>query len=64
MRYAETGFNLEVDLARGNIERVPTDPKDTELLLGGLGTNAKMSELSAAMGLSMLEQLGYVLSPG
>lgn len=24
MRYAETGFNLEVDLSRGNIERVPS----------------------------------------
>ena len=42
MRYAETGFNLEIDLSRGNIERVATDPKDTELYLGGLGTNAKM----------------------
>jgi hypothetical protein len=27
MRYAETGFNLEIDLSRGNIERVETDPK-------------------------------------
>ncbi len=42
MRYAETGFNLEVDLTRGNIERVATDPALTELHLGGLGTNAKM----------------------
>jgi len=42
MRYAETGFNLEIDLTRGNIERVPTDARDTELHLGGLGTNAKM----------------------
>ena len=42
MRYAETGFNLEIDLTRGNIERVPTDPRDTELYLGGLGTNAKI----------------------
>ena len=42
MRYAETGFNLEVDLTRGNIERVPTDPALTELLLGGLGTTAKI----------------------
>jgi benzoyl-CoA reductase subunit BamB len=33
---------LEVDLTRGNIERVATDPKDTELYLGGLGTNAKI----------------------
>ncbi|MCG8632972.1 MAG: aldehyde dehydrogenase [Desulfobacterales bacterium] len=42
MRYAETGFNLEVDLTRGNIERVQSDPKDTALYLGGLGTNAKI----------------------
>lgn len=42
MRYAETGFNLEVDLTRGNIVRVATDPGDTELYLGGLGTNAKI----------------------
>jgi len=42
MRYAETGFNLEVDLTRGSIERVATDPRDTELLLGGLGTNARL----------------------
>jgi len=42
MRYAETGFNLEIDLTRGNIERIQTDPKDTELYLGGLGTNAKI----------------------
>ena len=42
MRYAEIGFNLEVDLTRGNIERVATDPKLTELHLGGLGTNARM----------------------
>ncbi|MEI6901120.1 MAG: aldehyde ferredoxin oxidoreductase N-terminal domain-containing protein, partial [Bacteroidota bacterium] len=42
MRYAETGFNLEVDLTRKSIERVATDPTDTELYLGGLGTNAKI----------------------
>ena len=42
MRYAETGFNLEIDLSRGNVERVETDPRDTELYLGGLGTNAKI----------------------
>ena len=42
MRYAETGYNLEIDLTRGNIERVATDPTDTELYLGGLGTNAKI----------------------
>src|SRR5574340_1276714 len=42
MRYAETGFNLEIDLSRGNIERAATDPQLTELHLGGLGTNAKI----------------------
>jgi benzoyl-CoA reductase subunit BamB len=42
MRYAETGFNLEIDLTRGNIERVETDPRLTELHLGGLGTNTKI----------------------
>ena len=42
MRYAETGYNLEIDLSTGNIERVETDPKMTELHLGGLGTNAKI----------------------
>lgn len=42
MRYAETGFNLEIDLTRGSIERVPTDPRLTALHLGGLGTNAKI----------------------
>jgi benzoyl-CoA reductase subunit BamB len=42
MRYAETGYNLEVDLSRGNIERVLTDPGETELYLGGLGTSAKI----------------------
>ncbi len=42
MRYAETGFNLEIDLSRGSIDRVETDPEDTELYLGGLGTNAKI----------------------
>ncbi len=42
MRYAETGYNLEIDLSSGNIERVETDPELTELYLGGLGTNAKI----------------------
>jgi benzoyl-CoA reductase subunit BamB len=42
MRYAETGFNLEIDLSRGSIERVQTDPRLTQLHLGGLGTNAKI----------------------
>jgi aldehyde:ferredoxin oxidoreductase len=42
MRYAETGFNLEIDLSRGSIDRVATDPKLTELFLGGQGTAAKI----------------------
>ena len=42
MRCAETGFNLEIDLTRGSIERVATDPRLTELHLGGLGTNARI----------------------
>jgi benzoyl-CoA reductase subunit BamB len=42
MRYAETGINLEIDLSRGSIDRVQSDPRDTELYLGGLGTNAKI----------------------
>jgi benzoyl-CoA reductase subunit BamB len=42
MRYAETGYNLEIDLSRGNIERVVTDPGETERDLGGLGTSAKI----------------------
>jgi aldehyde:ferredoxin oxidoreductase len=42
MRYGETGYNLEIDLSRGSIERVATDPGLTELHLGGLGTNAKI----------------------
>lgn len=42
MGYAETGFNLEINLTRRNIERVEIDPRDTELYRGGLGTNAKI----------------------
>jgi benzoyl-CoA reductase subunit BamB len=42
MRYAETGFNLEIDLTHRSIERVATDQIDSELYLGGLGTNAKL----------------------
>lgn len=42
MRYAETGFNLEIDLSRGSIDKVETDPRLTELLLGGQGTAAKI----------------------
>ena len=42
MRYGETGYNLEIDLATGNIERVETDPKVMETHLGGLGTSVKL----------------------
>ncbi len=42
MRYAETGFNLEIDLTRGSIQRVASDQRLTALHLGGLGTNARM----------------------
>ncbi len=42
MRYAEAGYNLEIDLSSGNIEKVETDPELTRLYLGGLGTNAKI----------------------
>ncbi|MCL4367829.1 MAG: aldehyde dehydrogenase [Actinobacteria bacterium] len=42
MRYAEIGYNLEIDLATGNIERVETDPKTMEMHLGGLGTSVKI----------------------
>jgi aldehyde:ferredoxin oxidoreductase len=42
MRYAETGYNLEIDLATGDIKRVATDPELTKLHLGGLGTSVKI----------------------
>ncbi|MBI2917746.1 MAG: aldehyde dehydrogenase [Chloroflexi bacterium] len=42
MRFAETGVNLEIDLTRGSIEKEETDPKLTELYLGGHGTNTKL----------------------
>jgi len=42
MRYTETGFDLEVDLTTGNIEKVATDPKLAENYIGGLGTAAKV----------------------
>ncbi|WP_459940341.1 aldehyde ferredoxin oxidoreductase N-terminal domain-containing protein, partial [Deferrisoma palaeochoriense] len=41
MRFAETGVSLEVDLTTGNIQKVPSDPKDTEMYLGGQGTAAR-----------------------
>jgi aldehyde:ferredoxin oxidoreductase len=42
LRYAETGYSLEIDLSRGNIERVEIDPQLTELHLGGQGIAARM----------------------
>ena len=42
MRYAETGFDLEIDLSRGSIERVATDPNLAEFYLGGQGVAAKL----------------------
>ncbi len=42
MRYAETGYNLEIDLSSGYIERVESDPELTERHLGGQGTAAKI----------------------
>ncbi len=42
MRYAETGFELEIDLSRGSIDRVESDPAMTRLHLGGLGTSARI----------------------
>ena len=42
MRYAETGFNLEIDLSQGSIRRVATDVTLTKRHLGGQGTAAKI----------------------
>ena len=42
MRYAETGINLEIDLSRGSIEKEESDPRLTELYLGGSGINSKI----------------------
>ena len=42
MRYAETGFDLEINLTRGSIDRVATDPDLVRLYLGGQGTAARM----------------------
>src|SRR6266568_6134821 len=42
MRYAETGFDLEVDLTRGNIERVAVSEGLTGQYLGGQGTAAQI----------------------
>lgn len=42
MRYGETGVNLEIDLSRGTIDKEETDPRLTELYLGGQGTADKI----------------------
>jgi len=42
MKYAETGYNLEIDLTTGSIEREAADPELTRLHLGGQGTAAKI----------------------
>jgi aldehyde:ferredoxin oxidoreductase len=42
MRYAETGFDLEIDLSRGSVDKVESDPEHTRLHLGGLGTSARI----------------------
>ena len=42
MRYAETGFDLEIDLSRGSIEKVATAPDLAEFYLGGQGSAAKI----------------------
>jgi len=42
MRYGETGYNLEIDLSRGSIEKEETDPRLTKLFLGGQGTADKI----------------------
>ncbi|TWJ17503.1 aldehyde ferredoxin oxidoreductase N-terminal domain-containing protein [Geobacter argillaceus] len=42
MRYTETGFDLEVDLTKGNIERVATSQELTGRYLGGQGTAAQI----------------------
>lgn len=42
MKYAQTGFNLEVDLTRGSIDKLATEPDSVELYLGGQGSAAKV----------------------
>jgi len=42
MRYAETGFNLEIDLTRRSSEKVATATDVTELYLGGQGSAARL----------------------
>lgn len=42
MRYAETGYFLEIDLSTGNIEKIESDPKWLELFIGGQGSADKI----------------------
>jgi aldehyde:ferredoxin oxidoreductase len=42
MRYAETGFDLEIDLSKGSIEKVANDRRMSEMFLGGQGAAAKL----------------------
>lgn len=42
VRFAETGYTLDVDLSRGSIERVESDPDFTKLYLGGQGPALKI----------------------
>jgi len=42
MRYSEVGYNLEIDLSTGSIERETTDPAWTKDYLGGQGTAARI----------------------
>ncbi|MFZ4857174.1 MAG: aldehyde ferredoxin oxidoreductase N-terminal domain-containing protein [Desulfuromonadaceae bacterium] len=41
MKYAETGYNLEVNLSRGSFDKLAHDPEGAERYLGGQGTAAK-----------------------
>jgi aldehyde:ferredoxin oxidoreductase len=41
MRFAETGFHLEINLSRGSIDKVATDPGDQQLA-GGVGSAARI----------------------
>lgn len=42
MKYSEAGYNLEIDLSTGGIEREPTDPAWTKDYLGGQGVAARI----------------------
>jgi hypothetical protein len=44
MRYAEIGYNLEIDLSRGSIERVETDPRNMGNLQGTIITGRVITD--------------------